>query len=215
MGFRLMRPYSIPKEEIKIASKSGFLTKDLWKKYLNHRCRSWAFETWKRYIEKGIFKPYGRFNNGEVVVPNKDSPIVKELVGSDISPPPFAYQLRHDELTLDFVLKLLKQDKITDYYFEPEIRKQPEIFELNSHDKIPDAIVYSKDSRYAIEVEMTRKNPKRYRQALESYASIRSFDEVYYLTNGVKIKNQILKIAKDIQYPSHRCPIRLSLLDAG
>ena len=210
-----MRPFIIPTQEIILASKCGFLTKSIWHKYFNKKCRSWAYETWLGYLNRGIFKPYGKHKDGSIVVLNRKSDLVQKLVGFDFTPPPYAYQLNHDEMVVDFVLKLYRDKKITSYFFEPELKRNPEIFGLKTTDKMPDAIVKNESFKYAIELELSKKNPKRYRQALESYASMALIDEVYYLTNTQNIKNQIMKTARQIQYPSKLRPLRFTMIEAS
>ncbi len=210
-----MKTYKIPEEEIRLAAKCGFLSKRLWNDHINKRTRSWSYERWKGFIKKEIFIPFGRHRGDEIVFLNKQSDIVKSVVRGQFVAPPFAYQILHDEIVVDTVLSWTKSKNVSNYFFEPEIRKAPRAFGIRKIDKIPDAIVDIKGEHFAIEVELSIKSPKRYRKALTSYAISENYREVHFFTDRVEIKHHLLKVAKEIKYPLEDTPMKINLINVA
>ena len=210
-----MKTYKIPQEEIRLAAKCGFLSKRLWKDHINKRTRSYSYERWKDYIKKGIFIPFGRHQGDEIVFLNKQSDIVKSVVRGGFVSPPIAYQILHDEIVVDTVLNWTKTKNVSSYFFEPEIRKAPRAFGLRKIDKIPDAIVEIEGENFAIEVELSMKSLKRYRKALTSYAISENYREIHFFTDRVEIKHNLVRVAKEIKYPSEETPIKISLINVA
>lgn len=209
-----MRPYQVPVEEIKLAAKAGFLTKSLWKKHFCKTKRSAAYKRWRGFIERGIFIPFGRGKNHEIVKLNPKSKYVIPVVGMDISMPPIPYQIHHDSLVIDIVMDLINKGKIQEYFLEPEIKRHLDLFDLNKATKLPDAIAVTNEGKFAIEVELSKKAQKRYYRALEFYASSDIFDEVYYLSNSPGIQKQLARIARKIKYPQQERPLRFGVIAA-
>ncbi|MBY0385863.1 hypothetical protein K2X05_11960 [bacterium] len=208
-----MRNYVVPTGEIKLAAKAGFLSKRLWQKYYIKGHRSWKFKRWNSFVERGLFRTYGTRGDDYLTL-NMKSEIVRNIVGNDISHPPIAYQIFHDEMVLEIVLGLVRDKKIRNYYLEPELKRDPLGFGLTESQKIPDAIAITETGKFAIEVELSRKNSRRYTKALESYALSNIFDEVYFLSNSPTIKSNIEAVARSINYPQNRRPLRFGLISA-
>lgn len=104
-----MRQYVTPIEEIQLAQKCGFLSKRIWRKYINKRKDSARKERWNGFLKKNIFKPYG-FNRGaEILILNSNSKIVKSVIGGQIMQAPPSYILKHDEIVVDIVLDWAKK----------------------------------------------------------------------------------------------------------
>ena len=207
-----MNTYKIPKEEIRLAAKCGFLSKRLWNDHINKRSRSRSYIRWKDYIKKEIFIPFGRHQGDEVVFLNKQSKIVQSVVRGKFVHPPIAYQILHDEIVVDTVLDWTKKRNISNYFFEAEIRKAPRAFGIRKIDKIPDAIIEIEGENFAIEVELSRKSAKRYRKALTSYAISESYREVHFYTDREEIKHCLVKAAKEIKYPNEETPMQINLI---
>ena len=202
-----MRPFNIPKEEIRLAAKAGFFTKELWTKYYCNHHRSWAFKRWRDFIQREIFIPYGKSSHNSVVRLNRESKIVRSIVGSDICSPPTPYLIRHDSMVINIILGLAKKGKVDKYFFEPEIKQAPEDFGIRWEKKYPDAIVYSGEKCYAIEVELSRKAPRRYDKILNFYAFSKQFDEVHYYSNSPRIYNSLCASVGRTSYPMDEKPI--------
>jgi len=203
-----MRPFTIPKEEIKLAAKAGFLTKEIWKRqFANNLSRSWAYKRWKDLLKREIFIPYGRLSRSDIVRLNPESPIVRSITFGDISRAPSHYLLYHDSLVIEAMMNLKRKGKIDDYYFEPEIKRTPAAFDLENCPKFPDAITYKNKEKIAFEVELVTKSKSRYRKALNFYAGS-DFTEVYYFVDSSKVSKSISRVAHEIQYPQHRIPLR-------
>lgn len=202
-----MRPFKIPKDEIKFAAKAGFFTKELWVKHFTNHHRSWIFKRWRDFIQRGIFIPFGTSTNQTVVRLNRDSSIVKSVVGGDISSPPSPYQIRHDSMVMDIVLKLVHRSCFDRYFFEPEIKRDPKAFGIRWEKKFPDAIIHTSEGCFAIEVELSRKSPRRYDRILNFYAYKNQFDEVLYYSNSPRVQKSIAAAMKRMLYPMEDTPI--------
>lgn len=170
------------------------------------------YQTGARFGEPLTF---GRHRGDEVVFLNKESDIVKSIVRGQFVAPPTAYQILHDEIVVDTVLSWTKFKNVTNYFFEPEIRRAPRAFGIRKIDKIPDAIVEISGEHFAIEVELSIKSPKRYRKALTSYAISDNYREVHFFTDRIEIKHNLLKVAKEIKYPKDETPMKINLINVA
>ena len=110
--------------------------------------------------------------------------------------PPFISQLDHDERLARIVLSLLKYGIATNYRLEPELKRLgtglQRHYESNTKEKYPDALIQianEKKTRIAIELELTRKDPKRYRQIRRSIRLLSELRKLkIYQKLPVKIK---------------------------
>lgn len=208
-----MRHYVTPIEEILLAQKCGFLSKKIWRKFINQRKDSARKDRWRGFLRRNIFKPYGFKRGDDILYLNSESEIVKSVVGGDIMQPPPSYILKHDEIVVDIVLEWAKDKGIDNYYFENELRSAPKVFGLERYDKLPDAILEVDNARYAVEVEISKKYSERYRKALNAYAMSKRFKEIHYFTNSLQIKNSLLTASEDVEYPQNKQPIIFHMLE--
>ncbi len=100
------RHYIIPKKEIKFAAKAGFLTRDLWEEFFNRHTRGWASIRWRGFRSRKLFMDHRSPLARDCLILNQKSSEIKKIVNSEISSPPLALQIPHDEIVGKIVLKL-------------------------------------------------------------------------------------------------------------
>lgn len=206
-----MRPYGVPIEEIKFAAKSGFLSKKVWDLFFNNHTQGWSSVRWKGFQTRGIFKPHQSPLLKNCLVLNPLSPIVTQLIDGAVCSPPSPVQLSHDENVARIVLTLLKREVIKDYLLEPELKRIYNSLGNSKKRKFPDAIfdlyTIEKTIRIALEVEQSKKSPRRYQRFLEASCSNEKINGIVIAHSSEKIKSLIEKEIVRINFPTDLKPI--------
>ena len=193
----MARPYNVPKKELQFAAKSGFLTKKIWKEFFSSHRQSWSNDRWRGFKSRKLFLKHGSPLLRDCLVLNKGSPDVRSIIGEQISSPPPASQIHHDELVAGIVLRLLSHGYIDGYYLEPEIRRIQQDNEVSHRRrepvKLPDAVfdlkVDGTPLRVALEMEISIKSQIRYKKIIESYSASRKIERIVIVYRGARIKN--------------------------
>jgi hypothetical protein len=209
-----------PIREIQFAAKSGFLTKDLWNEFFARGSLSWRYKVWNSFTEQKIFFPhYAKFASSTLIL-NRKHRLVQNIVGEELVSAPFVSQLDHDEQLARIVLGILKDGVATNYRLEPELKRLATGFsrhyESSQKDKYPDALLQlanEKKTRVAIELELTKKDPKRYRQIMDAYSSYKRADTVVFIVRTDRISQAIKQAMRDSYYPDWERPIGFGRLD--
>lgn len=98
----------------------------------------------------------------------------------------------HDDLVCKIASKYLAEN--ADINLIPEFENKQKLFGFDAKNKkIPDLVI---DENIAIEVEISKKNYKRWNAVLSNYLSS-DFKEIYYFTDSKTIANSIAKIASN------------------
>ncbi|MBY0316110.1 MAG: hypothetical protein K2Q26_11355 [Bdellovibrionales bacterium] len=206
-----MSAHQIPISEIKFAAKTGFLSFKLWDQYFANGAHSWRLRQWKALVIRGYFKMHPSPRAGDVLVLNPKNPKVCELVPS-ISSPPYISQLFHDEVVASSLLRLKNEGLISGFKTEGELKAQAvgtiQPKSASEAIKYPDAIVNVANSKsIAIEVELTRKEYKRYYKIIGNYATKQYADMILFIGNSEGIFESLRKAMRENSYPTRSQPI--------
>lgn len=221
MGRWPMKRYE-PIREIKFATKSGFLTKNLWIEFFasGSASISWRNKQWVSFVTEKIFFPHYHNRAVDVLVPNPRHPLVKAVGGDAVASPPFVSQLDHDERLARMVLNLLKDGVAINYRLEAELKRlssgSQRHYESQQKEKLPDALILlpdEKQTRVAIELELTKKDPKRYRKIMSTYASFARADKVVFVVRDERISQTIRQAMRDAYYPHWTKPVGFGRLE--
>lgn len=216
-----MRPLKVPEAEIRYAAKTGFLTKRIWEDFFAGDIPGWKRRRlWRCLAVRGFFRPHPSSLAKQVLILNRKSPMVFKLVGDEISSPPFVSQLEHDETVARILLDLKKAGVIQSFTTEMELKR--EIKEKQRYDgsvkmKYPDAIIEVSGPmtkiKVALELELTRKDPKRYRQCLNTYAARREVSQVVFIARANAVFDSLRRAMRETYYPDWERPIGFSPLE--
>ena len=214
-----MKAYE-PISEIIFAAKYGFLTKGLWNDFFAQGSLGWKNKLWATFVKEQIFLPHYSKFAVHVLVPNKKHFLVQKVVGEELVLPPFISQLDHDERLARMVLSLLKDGIATNYRLEPELKRLgsglQRHYGSSTKEKYPDALIQianEKKTRIAIELELTRKDPKRYRQIMETYSSFKRADKIVFVVRDDRFSQTIKQAMRDSFYPDWERPVGFGRLE--
>jgi len=203
-----------PVNEIKFAAKAGFITKNIWSNYFATGSAGWKNKLWNSLLLRGHFQKHPSRRANDTLVLNSNDTLVRKLIGYEKSRAPFVSQIDHDETMARIILDLLKNNIITDYRLEPELKRMsPEVhrhFESKKKTKYPDSLIKLKNedqTRIAIELELTRKEPKRYRDIIEAYATFKNAELVIFILRDDRLALTLKNAMRDKFYPKHIRPI--------
>ena len=208
--------YPAPKKEIMFAARTGFLSKIIWEKWFAENIkRSWKHEKWGLLVKRGYFMPHPSSYAHEVLVLNPDKDEVKNLVGDQLIQQPSVAVLAHDNDVAEIYIKLKISKAISWGKFEAELKREDlrdkRNFDPSDATKFPDLLVsladHSRAKSVAIELELSRKDPKRYRQMMNSYMSFRQASAIVVVTNLQVVKNGIKAAVRDTYFPEWEKPI--------
>ncbi len=215
-----MKPYD-PSAEISLAVRCGFLSRSVWSEFFANGKDRWQRNVWSRFVIGGLFKPHYSKRASDLIVPNKDHPLIKKISGGEISHSPSVAQIDHDEIIVRSFLSLKKQQTILNAKFESELKREDlrTQRDYNPADKAkyPDLVIDVGDQndsvKIAIELELSRKEPKRYRQMMNTYMTSKQFSSVIFITNRETVKTSIKSAIRETFYPEWERPIGFVELD--
>ncbi len=208
--------YPAPKREIMFAARTGFLSKIIWDKWFAENIkRSWKHKKWRLLVERGYFVPHPSSYAYEVVTLNPDDDEVRHLVGDQPIQPPSVAVLAHDNEVAEIYIKLKTSRAISWGKFEAELKREDlrdkRNFDPSDATKFPDLLVsladQAKKMTVAIELELSRKDPKRYRQMMNSYMSFRQASAIVFVTDLQVVKNGLKAAVRDTYFPEWEKPI--------
>lgn len=198
-----MKPRLVPERELTFASRTGFLSKDLWEEFFaGSLSRSWRHDRWLLLTERGAFLDHPSGQAQGVIVPNPRSPIVRHVCPEGVVKPPFISQLRHDEILARGLLTCLKSGVVRSFTNEAVLRKsEASGLSLAEVQKLPDLIVKLKSgSTVAVELELTAKSSKRYWSLLNAYSSRSGLDAIVFVVESRSVLETIAKAARGAMF---------------
>lgn len=132
--------------------------------------------------------------------------------------PAFVAQLDHDELMARSLLRLSRAKVIAAYRTEGELKR---LFPLarnryspDQKEKYPDAIIETVSGlSVALELELTLKTRRRYRQALRTYRARSDVSRIVFIVRSAAAFDSITQAMKDTYYPVLERPIGFTWAD--
>lgn len=201
---------------LRVAAKSGFLTKRIWNDFFATGNRSWRFRRWQSLMVSGYFAPvpdYG-FVKSAVTLTQKGKGLATALGMDPVYSPP-AKNLWHDEELIRLALFLERQGWVKSWMTEQELKigGQGQRFFQNQVRamKFPDLILewntVPKPILWAVELERTRKEFTRYYEMIGAYKGISRIESVLIITATQSIEAAIKKAQAKMNYPQRERPM--------
>ncbi len=209
-----MKAYD-PSAEIRLAVRCGFLSKELWNEFFAKGKPRWRRHVWSRFVSTGLFKPHYSKRATDVIVPNFEHLLVKRISGGEVTHAPNTAQIDHDEIVVKSFLVLEKQQTIISAKFEAELKRE-DLRSLRHYNpfektKYPDLVIevqgQSHPKKIAIELELSRKEPKRYRQMMNTYMTSKQFSSIIFIAELETIRTSIKSAMRETFYPHWERPI--------
>ncbi len=118
------RPKIIPIEAINLASRTGFITKALFKEFiLGNRPKSSVNRRWRDLVNSGFFNRHSDDRMADVYLLNKRKKELQELLDQQPVPPPYTGIIRHDEIALRGILLIEDRGFLETWKVESEFKK--------------------------------------------------------------------------------------------
>ena len=208
---------TFPKELIEFVAKTGFITKETWVKYFfAGRKPRWTHQAWADLARRGYLMPhpYPRIEN--IYVLNRLNRLVRDFVHGQAARPPAVPQIDHDEILNHGLLRAERSELISQWISEPELKamggREHQIKRAGRITKYPDAIVYlprtigdmpiAGDKPIAIELELTLKSRRRYRQIMAAYGCMNHIRAVLFVTKAPVIERAIKENVIKTYFPT-------------
>ncbi len=216
-----MRKKQVPLKEILFAAKMGFLSRAMWEDHFSKRSRTRNLRVWRQFVVDKYFEPHKSIRLEDILVLGELGRFIVESSGGEVVRPPHINQIDHDEIVSRIALKILSCPEVAEVKTEGELRRKYmgwiKTTRAGREAKLPDLLVELKGPRrnvfVALEIELSRKNPERYRKVMNSYASQKTAERVVFISAEQTIFDRLSKAMKDTQYPSWDKPIGFSKLD--
>lgn len=193
-----MRPRILPKDEIRFASRLGFLTKPIWREFFATGSINWQNKRWNYFRSSGLFR--GSEDHADLLLPNAGHPLVKEVAGL-VSRPPRLDQLAHDKVIARSDLQLNKAFVGCSTLVEAEAKRlEPyggDGISSVEGGKYPDIALIVEELHVAIEVETSLKSKDRYSEIFERYMAS-DFDFLVYVVATREMMGAIEDVATDV-----------------
>jgi hypothetical protein len=209
-----MKPYN-PVIEMKLAARTGFLSKKLWTKYFAVGKTAWQNRVWMNPSMRGYFKPHPSSRAESVIVLDRENYFVEKAFGDEITSPPSVAVLDHDEIMVETFLRIDRLDSLAHAKFEAELKRadlrNKRHFDPSDKTKYPDLLIAfsgpNSQFKIAIELELSRKEPKRYRQMMNAYMSNKDVSLIIFVTDLEIVENGIKAAIRDTYYPEWERPV--------
>lgn len=206
---------TVPFAEILFTAKTGFLSRNLWKKHFTKRSKNRNYEFWNELVERKFFKRHRSPLLKDILILGTEGIRVLENKGLGRVFPPNINQIDHDEVVSDLALQLQKSPKVLKYETEGEIKRRFTGWVKDSwkgeNFKFSDLMVYLKNSdaifKVAIEVELSRKSPKRYKQMMRGYQNQKQMNCIVFVADDKAIFDRLRDAIKHTLFPTHEKPI--------
>lgn len=214
-----MRPRYCPLEEIRFAAKTGFMSRDIWEQYFSKRSRARNVTVWQDFVRHKFFAPHASERLSNVLVLGLKGKKIIEEMGGEVVSPPNLNQISHDEIVSRIALDLMRSSHVSGLKTEGELKKQYMSWIKKTREgreaKMPDLLLELKsqsESKIALEIELSRKSPERYRKVMNSYASQTTAKKIVFISDQESIFDRISRAMKSTGYPSWEKPVGYSRL---
>ena len=198
--------------ELRVISRSGFLTKGLWREFLfTGNSRGGAHNGWARLLKTPYFIKHPNPHVRNVLVFNRRSRAGLQRMGGSAATAPYEAFLRHDETLLRGVLKIESHGFLNDWVLETGLKsKNYSDYQIKTRGRVvkyPDAVldfrVESGPTTVAVELELTQKDAKRYEKIISCYSFMKGLPLVIFVTATASIEAAIKKAIRKSFYPAH------------
>lgn len=205
----------LPIQEITFAAKTGFLSRRLWVDFFAKGSKSWRNKSWRALQAHGDFLPHPASRADDVIVPNRKSHLVRRLVGGAVASPPYISQIDHDEICARIALILERRGLIHSYLTEADQKRlffsSFRSYREASTVKFPDLLLELRSSRgnlqLAVELELSRKSPRRYCETFRALRDGPRRDLVLFLSRSDAIFDALSRAMKDVTFPTWERPV--------
>lgn len=206
-----MRPNKLSQSALRVAMKSGFLTKSLWVDFFCQGKKRYQNRSWLELKRKNIFRDHPNKIVSNVLVPIKSLALV---------PTPFVNQIEHDEEVLRIILNMEKKAKLSKWKSEMELKQDYsgniKYNKGSNFIKFPDAEIHFESSKtpisLALEVELNQKSRKRYKEIALAYTFHKNSDFVVFVCAEEAIEKSVLESFYSVRYPFNEKPIGIAKL---
>ena len=142
-----MPKQNVPLELINFVAKTGFITKELWRKYFfKNKDGRWMYQSWKNLELRGYFIPHPYPIINDVLVLNTKNPKLKALIYGKPVKHVFPTYIMHDSELYNGLLDVEEKKLIQNWETEPQMKSRLGIeFGYRGYEdqkvKFPDALV--------------------------------------------------------------------------
>lgn len=201
---------------LRVAAKSGFITKRIWNDFFATGNRFWRYRRWQALMASGYFTAvpdYG-FVKSAITLSDQGKTLAIALGMDPVYSPP-AKNLWHDEELIRLALFLERQGWVSNWTTEQELKisEQAQLFfqDQGRAPKIPDLVIewstLPKPILWAIELERTRKDVTRYYDMVGAYKGISRIESVLIIAGTSSIEANIKKAQAKMNYPQTQRPM--------
>lgn len=202
----------VPRDEIRFAAQTGFLSKSDWLEFFAYGGYSWKQKRWKSFIENGYFRRMDAPRNKDIYLLNKMNRDVWKIANGTVAAGPAPAHLTHDEILSHSLLTLKRSKVVRSFQTEWELRaKYAGVDKRSSVDerlKYPDLIldlgIEGKRLPIAIELEITNKGITRYRKIVAKYRQRQYANIILYVAPSEKIFTTLRRAIKAEAYINPR-----------
>lgn len=215
-----MRPRNIPINEIRYTAKMGFLSRAIWEDYFSKKSRTQNMRIWRSFVKEKYFAQHDSARMQDVLILGPRGKKLIEDDGGEIVSPPHFNQIHHDEIVSRIALELINSKSTAALHTEGELKRKYMGWLKKTREgreaKLPDLLIElqcaNRTLNVAIEVELSKKNPDRYRKVMNSYANQKTAQRVVFISDNENIFERLGRAMKETYYPSNEKPIGFSQL---
>lgn len=194
----------------------GFLSRNVWNDLVASGSITWKNDKWRALLSRGYFATSQRYNNAQsILVLTYKGRRAAEALGLEPVSPPLSDHIPHDEMIIEYVLRLEAEGLISGWHSERESKQDSYKHTQGTQkksgvSKFPDLIIRlavpGQPTLIAVEIERTRKSSERYKEFVKKYLTLADIDSVIVLAQSQKIIDTIKRAVVGTSYPQHMRP---------
>ncbi len=208
---------------VECAAKMGFFSKTVWDNALPPTKKAWRYEQWRTLHHSELFTHSSRFTGAYrlVILTEKGRSLAAQMGLSPVDPPIGDF-IAHDELVMEYAVRIQKDKLIESWTSEQEMKRDGfkysrDYQEGNQKIKYPDLVIKlnvpGDPTFIAVEFERSRKDNRRYDEFTNKYKRRPNIDSVIILCKTQGIIDSIKRAQVRTSYPQKIRPMVFGLID--
>lgn len=208
-------------QAVEMAAKVGHLSRQSFKTMYRERCERTERLRWSELKASGCFSESKFLDSFEYVLLTQHGSAFARSIGFQPAQTANRAQVLHDEVASQFSQWMLDEKFIKSWTPEIQLKRartnEGLLYTQGKRRKFPDVIlslnVPGPSVQFALEIEMTLKTRKRYRDLLYAYSTLNGIDTVLFVTRNAAISNAIREVMTEVRFPESRITILFATAD--
>ncbi len=208
-GSAMTEKLRVVEKAVELSAKVGHVSRQSFKSLLEDKAKRTERLRWSELRNSGFFTEPKFIDDFEYLTLSAHGSTFASSIGFTPAATSGRTQVLHDEVAAQFAQWLERQKFIRSWTPEIQLKKSRGgvglLFTQGKKRKFPDILfdldVPGPTVRVALEIEISLKTRRRYRDILYAYTTLQGIDTILFVTRNDAIANAIREVMADIRFP--------------